>query len=354
MRKIIVVAIVVALVAALLWWSASDRDGSAGGARFTPPEIAVLVQPASLRRYADAFEALGTVRAAESVEITARVSNIVTEIHFSEGDVVKQGAPLVSLEASEARAAYAEAQAQLVESSGQYKRSRELLRTNAVSESQVEQLEAQMRANEAALAAANARVQDHLIRAPFAGRVGLRRVSVGTLVTPGTVITTLDDLSSVLLDFEVPETHLAGVAAGQTLTARSAAYPEREFEGVVETIDSRVDPTTRAITVRARLPNEAGLLRPGMFMTVQVLRELTQLLLVPEQAVVPRQERRYVFVVEDGVARRVQVETGRRTPGFVEIERGIEPGDVIVIEGTQHVRAGGRVETRPWEEPAAP
>ena len=347
MRKIIVVAIVVALVAALLWWSASDRSGARDGAGFSPPEIAVLVQPASLEEQEFAI-VIPPVRAAESVEITARVSNVVTEIHFDEGDVVKRGTPLVSLEASEARADYAEAQAALVESSGQFKRSRELLRTNAVSESEVERLEAQMRANEAALAAADARVQDHLVRAPFAGRVGLRRVSVGTLVTPGTVITTLDDLSTVLLDFDVPETHLAGVAAGQTLTARSAAYPNREFHGVVETIDSRVDRTTRAITVRARLPNDDGLLRPGMFMTVEVLRELTELLLIPEQAIVPRQERRYVFVVDDGVARRVEVETGRRTPGFVEIESGIEPGDVIVVEGTQHVRDGVPVETRPW------
>ena len=350
MQKIIVATVLVALAATAWWWSSRDR-ADAEGAVPAQAAVTVLVQAAEPRRYADEMEALGTIRASESVAITARVSSIVTEIHFTEGERVEAGAPLVALENSEARADYAEAQAALVESRGQFTRSRELLRTNAVSESQVEQLEAQMRANEAALAAADARVQNHLVRASFAGRVGLRRVSVGTLVTPGTVITTLDDLGTVLLDFDVPETHLAGVAAGQTLTARSAAYPEREFAGEVETIDSRVDPVTRSVTVRARLPNDGGLLRPGMFMTVRVLREVAQVLMVPEQAIVPRQARRYVFVVDAGVARQVEVETGRRASGLVEITAGLAPGSLVVVEGTQHVRDGVAVETRPWQPP---
>src|SRR5690606_9872478 len=133
----------------------------------------------------------------------------------------------------------------------------------------------------------------------------------------------------VLLDFDVPETHMAGVAAGQTLTARSAAYPQREFNGVVETIDSRVDPTTRAVRVRARLPNDGGLLRPGMFMTVRVLRDTAPLVLVPEQAIVPRGAKQYLFVVRDGVARQVEVELGRRVPGYAEVVSGADDGDVV-------------------------
>lgn len=349
MRKIIAVA-ALAVVVAVVWWFVSQDDA-------TPPssqaramaEVTVLVHTLERRPFADETQALGTTRAAESVNVTARVSNVVTAIHFTEGELVDAGEVLIDLEASEARADYAARQAELVESRGQYTRSRELLRTNAVSASQVEQLEAQTRAAEAALAAAEARVADHRIRAPFAGRVGLRRVSIGALVTPGTVITTLDDLSTVLLDFDVPETHMAGVAAGQTLTARSAAYPEREFTGIVETIDSRVDPTTRAVRVRARLPNDDGLLRPGMFMTVRVLRDTSPLLLVPEQAIVPQRAKQYLFIVVDGVARQVEVELGRRVPGYAEIVSGAEDGDVVVVEGTQHVTDGAPVSTAPWE-----
>ena len=143
MQKIIVATVLVALAAAAWWWSSRDRADAGDG----PPEqaaVTVLVQAAEPRRYADELEALGTIRASESVEITARVSSIVTEIHFTEGERVEAGAPLVALENSEARADYAEAQAALVEVRGQFTRSRELLRTNAVSESQVEQLEAQV------------------------------------------------------------------------------------------------------------------------------------------------------------------------------------------------------------------
>lgn len=348
MRRLIVV-IALALIVALTWWwtSRDDEPVAADRGRAVP---VVLVQPLARREFADETQALGTTRAAESVDITARVTNVITEIHFEEGKFVQEGAVLADLESSEARADYAAAQAALVESRGQYTRSRELLRTSAVSESQVEQLEAQMRANEAALAAAEARVADHRIRAPFAGRVGLRRVSVGALVSPGTVITTLDDLSTILLDFDVPETHMAGVEARQTLTARSAAYPDIAFEGVVETIDSRVDPQTRAVRVRARLPNELGLLKPGMFMTVRVLRASTPLLLVPEQALVPRQTRQFLYIVEDGVVREAEVAVGRRVPGYAEIVAGANEGDAVIIEGTQHVRDGAAVTARPWQE----
>ncbi|MEX0900791.1 MAG: efflux RND transporter periplasmic adaptor subunit [Gammaproteobacteria bacterium] len=350
MRRLIVV-IALALIVALTWWwtGRDDEPVTAGPSQGAAP--VVLVQPLTRREFADETQALGTTRAAESVDITARVTNVITEIHFGEGQFVQAGAVLADLESSEARADYAAAQAALVESRGQYTRSRELFRTSAVSESQVEQLQAQMRANEAALAAAEARVADHRIRAPFAGRVGLRRVSLGALVSPGTVITTLDDLSTILLDFDVPETHMAAIEARQTLTARSAAYPDVAFEGVVETVDSRVDPQTRAVRVRARLPNELGLLRPGMFMTVRVLRASTPLLLVPEQALVPRQDRQYLFVVEDGVVREVEVEVGRRVPGYAEIVAGADEGDAVIIEGTQHVRDGAAVQARPWQEP---
>lgn len=346
-----VTAVVIAALAIGAWWY-SARDAGVMPQEESARQVAVLVWPVTRTLFADEVEALGTTRAAESVEITARVTNVITAIHFTEGEHVERGDPLVELESSEARADHAAAEAELIESRGQYERSRELLRTNAVSTSNVEQLRAVMRADEAALAAAESRLRDHMVRAPFSGEVGLRRVSTGTLVSPGTVITTLDNLDTVLLDFEVPETHLSGIAAGQTLTARGAAYPDVEFTGVVETVDTRVDPVSRAVTVRARLPNTERLLRPGMFMTVRVLRESTPLLLVPEQALVPRQARQYVYVVREGVAREVLVQVGRRAPGRVEITEGIEEGDVVVVEGSQHLRDGSPVDPRPWSPEA--
>lgn len=349
MRQAVIAAVILALAVGA-WWVIS-RDSIDGTAREQAPRATpVLVQRAQRQMYSDEIEALGTTRAAESVDLTARVSNVITAIRFQEGQRVERGAVLVELESSEARANLAAAEATLVESRSQFERSSELLRTNAVSPSHVEQLQAKMRADEAALAAARARVQDHQIRAPFAGRVGLRRVSVGTLVTPGTVITTLDDVSTVLLDFMVPETYLSALRPGQTLTARSAAFPDRVVEGVVTTIDSRVDPVTRSVEVRARIANADDLLRPGMFMTVRVLREQAPLLLVPEQALVPAQRRQYLYVVVDGVVEEREVRTGRRAPGRVEIVEGLDEGETFVVEGTQRVREGTRVQPRPWSE----
>jgi len=310
--------------------------------------IPVFVLRVSEREFSDELEALGTTRAAESINIASRVSNVITVIRFDEGQKVQRGDVLVELENSEAQANFAAAQSSLVESRSQYQRSRELLRTQSISVSQVEQLEAKVLADEAALAAAQARLQDHFVRAPFAGTVGLRRVSMGALLNPGTVITTLDDTSTILLDFTLPETFLSAVREGQTLNAASAAYQGREFSGVVATIDSRIDPITRALTVRAHLPNEEGLLRPGMFMTVRVHREQAALLLVPEQALVPIQSRQYLYVVKEGRVTQREVETGRRTPGQVEIVSGLAEGETIIVEGTQRVREGSRVDPRAW------
>lgn len=333
------------------WWWASSNGESIQDSRGLARAVPVLVTEAAPRPFDDEIEALGSTRAAESVNVTSRVSNVITAIRFREGQSVTAGEVLVELENSEARASLAAAESALVESRSQHRRARELLRTQAVSQSQVEELEARMLANEAAVAAARARMQDHLITAPFGGVVGLRRVSMGTLVTPGTVITTLDDVSTVLLDFEVPETYLSAVAVGQTLRARTAAYPGQPFEGVIETVDSRVDPVTRAVTVRARLPNDENLLLPGMFMTVRVLRETAELMLVPEQALVPIQNRQYLYLVVDGRVEARTVEIGRRVPGMVEIVSGIEAGDIVIVEGTQRVREGAAVAPRPWVSP---
>lgn len=342
---------VLAAVAACSWWLTRDDDEPGAAAESEDRAPAVLVTEITRQRYADEIEALGTTRAAESVDITARVSKVITGIQFTEGEWVERGELLVELENSEALADHAAAQSALVESRSQYDRSRELLGSGGVSESRVEELEAVMLADEAAVRAAEARLQDHRLRAPFSGVTGLRRVSVGALVSPGAIITTLDDVSTVLLDFDVPESHMSGLEVGQTLDARSVAYPDDRFAGTVATIDSRVDPVTRAVTVRARLPNPDGLLKPGMFMTVRVLREASEILLVPEQALVPMQSRQYLYVVEDGVAGLRQVTIGRRIPGSVEVVGGLEAGEVVVIEGTQRLRDGMAVDPRPWQEP---
>jgi membrane fusion protein (multidrug efflux system) len=292
---------------------------------------------------AQQLEALGTARANESVDVTAKVSNLVTAVRFRDGERVNRGAVLVQLDSAAARAELAVAQAALTESENQSARSRELLATQLVSRSQFEQIEAGLKANQARVAAARSRLDDTVIRAPFSGRVGLRRVSVGSLVNPGAVITTLDDTSQIKLDFAVPENFLASLRAGLRVTARSPAYPDRSFEGEVASVDSRVDESTRSVTVRAMLPNDAGLLKPGMFLNVRLAKEERDAITVPEEALVPDADKQFVFVVAAGKAEKREVRIGRRAPGSVEIAAGLASGERVVVEGTQNVRDGAPV-----------
>jgi membrane fusion protein (multidrug efflux system) len=308
--------------------------------------VDVITAEAVIKQLGVEIEAVGTARANESVEVTSKVSNTVAAIRFKEGDRVRKGAVLVELDNAEERAALAEAEAALAESRNNFKRSQDLYTQQALSVSQLDQIEATLKANQARVDLARARVDDTIIRASFDGVTGFRRVSVGSLVSPGAVITTLDDTSLIKLDFTVPETNLYLLGRGLPVVATTAGLPGREFKGEVTHIDSRVDPVSRSIAVRAELPNPKGELRPGMFMTVKLAGAIAPALVVPEGAIVPEQGRTYVFVVADGEATRREVKLGKRRPGEVEIIEGLEEHERVVVEGTQNLRNGGPVRER--------
>lgn len=286
------------------------------------------------------IEAVGTAIANEAVEITSKISNTVTSIRFDEGQRVRRGAVLVQLDSAQASAELAEAQASLAESRNQYTRGQDLSVQQALSAAQLDQLEAALKMSEARVAAAQARLNDTVIRAPFDGRTGFRRASVGSLVSPGAVITTLDDTSVIKLEFTVPQAFLYALSEGLPVEATTSGLPGRTFRGRVATIGSRVDPVTRSIGVRAELPNPDGILKPGMFMNVKLSGPEAAALLVPEAALVPEQGRTYVFVVADGVASRREVTPGRRHPGEVEITTGLTERERVIVAGSQKVRDG--------------
>lgn len=299
------------------------------------------------------IEAVGTAHANESVDITSKASNKVMAIRFEEGEFVKRGQVLVELDSAEERAALAEAEATLADSESQFRRSRDLYAQQALSLAQLDQIEATLKANRARVEAAKARLADTAIYAGFDGRTGFRRVSIGSLVNPGAVITTLDDTSIMKLDFTVPETYLFLLQKGLAIQARTPGLPDRTFEGKITNIDSRIDPVTRSIAVRAEIPNRDGVLRPGMFMTVNLQGNVVPTLLVAEAAVVPEQGSTFVFVVQDGVVERRAVKLGRRRPGEVEVTVGLKEGERVVVEGTQNIRDGSQVREQSRDKPAA-
>lgn len=355
-NSIVAVALAVVLTAGGAWYYFDAADSGAdqrpannrpGGMR----EVPVVTAHPKLKDFALEVEALGTVRAKESVDITSKVADRVAAIHFEEGKQVRKGDVLVELDNEEARADLAAAEAAERDSRSQFKRSQELFQTQALSEAQLEQLEATMLANQARVAAARSRLNDRVIRAPFNGRVGLRNVSLGGLVNPGGVITTLDDLSIVKLDFAVPELFLSSLKPGLAIEAQSSAYPNTTFEGRVDSVDTRVDPTTRAVVVRALVDNKDSRLRPGMFMTLRLVRSAGQALMLPESAIVPEDSKHFVFVVADSRAHKREVTIGRRRPGEVEILKGVTDDDMVVIDGTLNLHEGTTVAAR--AEPAA-
>lgn len=325
--------------------------------RAPPPAATVTTAVVAEKAWSDAIEALGTARARESVMVTAKVTETVVRVNFEDGDLVDEGQVLVDLSGGAEIAGLDEAAAAYREAQQQYARLQELSAQKLIPQSQLDAQRGTMDAARARLNVVRARLADRVISAPFAGVLGFRQVSPGTLVTPGTTIASLDDISVIKLDFTVPETHLAALAPGQAISARSKAWPDREFTGVVTGVDSRVDPVTRAVTVRAEIPNPERALRPGMLLSLEVFRPERPALAIPEIAVVQVAQDAHVFVVQpdDTVQQRVVV-LGARRAGEVEVVSGLAAGERIVVDGTVKLRDGARVTDvpPPATEPAAP
>ncbi len=333
------------LAAALVVLAGCDAgEERGGGGRFGGGPVTVITEVVEPRPLVDEVDAIGTVLADESVEITSRVTSLVTRIAFREGQLVEEGDLLVELENQEIRAELAVAEASLSESRSQYERARQLADTQAISASSLEELLAAMQVAKAQVQAVRARLENTLVRAPFSGKVGLRHVSPGGLVNPGTVITTLDDVDPIKLEFSVPEAFLGVLREDLVVVARSPALQGREFAGRIDSIDTRLDPVSRSILVRAILQNEEDLLKPGMFLTVGLQMRRSDVLMAPEEAVVPERGQHFIYVItaEDRAARR-QVELGQRVPGAVEIVSGLTAGERVITEGTQKVREGAEV-----------
>lgn len=329
----------------------------AWGAAAAPPPPSVIVAEARLDRFVDRVEALGTLRANESVSLTASVTETVTAIHFDDGDRVEAGKILVEMTSAEERALLEEARATVEEAVRQYDRVKSLEAQGTAARSLLDERLRQWETARARLAAIESRLEDRLIRVPFAGVVGLRNLSLGALVEPGDLITTLDDDSVMKLEFPVPSTYLGTLDPGLPVIATARAYGDREFTGEVKAVNSRVDPVTRSVLVRAVLPNPDRTLKPGMLMRVELLKNPRQALVIPEEALVPLGDDQFVMVVDEGDGNKVvrrKVRIGSRRPGDVEIREGIEPGEKVITHGTLKARPGQPVAIQAVDDGSRP
>jgi len=316
-----------------------------------PPPMPVKAEPVTRATLNVEVTAVGTLRADETVMIRPEIAGRVTTIHFKEGQAVNAGDSLVTLDQDEYKAQLAGSAAQVGLEESSYQRLQDLQRKNLTSQQNLDETKARLDAARARQALDQVRLDRTVIRAPFAGTVGLRLVSPGAYVKPGDDIANLESLGAMKLDFRVPETYLARLAVDQRLAARVDAYPEQSFEGTIYAIEPALDEETRTVLLRARLPNPDNHLRPGLFARVSLILERREdTLVVPEQAIVPVGQTTFVYRVADGKAVMTPVKLGLRRPGLVEILEGLSAGDLVVTDGQLKIRDGAAVQVLPPTE----
>ena len=324
---------------ALLGGCGQQASGN-GNKREAPLVTAAAVTSA---RFVDRIDAVGTAVANEQVTLAAPVTERIVRLNFDDGQFISKGQVVAVMATATENAQLAEAGARAREAEQQLRRLNELKARGFATNSAVDSQVALAGQANAQAAQARASIGDRVIRAPFSGWVSLRNISAGAVVTAGTEIAQISDISQIKLDFAVPETLLSQISAGQTIVAIAAAYPGTPFRGTIATIDPVLNPQTRAVTIRAILPNADRRLKPGMLLTVTIESAPRTSLAVPELAVVGEGDQSFVFVIEGDVAKRVPVRTGQRQNGLVEIVSGLSPGQRVVTEGVVKLTPGQKV-----------
>lgn len=315
--------------------SGGDEKGKAR------PAPVVRVEPVSTMRFVESIDAVGTASANEQVTLAAPVTERVLRLGFDDGDFVRKGQMIAILNQGQEAAQLSEAQARQREAQQQLARIDALKRRGFATQANLDTQVAAASAARAQAAEARASIGERVITAPFSGYASLRTISPGAVVSSGTEIATISDISTIKLDFPVPETLLSTIKPGLTIAAVAAAYPDQPFRGQIATVDPVIDPNTRSVKVRAHLPNPDGKLKPGMLLTVSIETAPRLGLSVPELAVVGEGDQRFVYVVgRDGKAKRTPVKTGLRSAGRIEILEGLKGGQPVVTEGVVKLADG--------------
>ena len=333
----VVVGVLVAALVAFLVWKRLAKDDTAPP---RPAQVTIATAVARSVPLTRTVEGVADVLAAEAVTITAENGARIAEIGFTEGAEVARGAVLVRLDAAQERADLATREAEAAEGRGRLARLQRLVAEGAVARGEVADLARTVQAADARIASQRTLVDDTVIRAPFAGTVGLRQVSVGAFVQPGTELVTLDRLDRVKLRFNLPEAAIGRVRVGSAVTVRSPAFPDRVFTGRIAAFAGRLDPGLRTLTAEAQLPNPGRLLRPGMLGNVTVDSATVNAVVIPPVALQVRGPTHFVYRIVEGCAVRAEVEIGERKPGGVEVLKGLQAGAVIATEGFDNLSSG--------------
>ena len=348
--KSLITLIGIVAVAILITFRLGSHSPSESSTTTVPDKpILVDVAPVTVGSITESIQAVGTLQSIASITVRPEIAGLIRRIHFQDGQVVERAAPLVELDQEELQSQATQAAAEEKMAVVTYERLKRITDEQSAIVPAQQMDEARMAWH---AAAANsrlyaARLKKTVIRAPFSGTLGLRRVSVGDYLQPGQDIVNLEDLRTLHVDFKVAEVWLSRLHVDQTLIATTDAFSDRTFEGRVTAIDPRVDAVNRTLAVRAVIPNPAGILRPGLFVTVRLtLGEDARALLIPEEAGFLRQEKTMVFLVKGQQARLKEVTLGMRERGMVHVRAGLKQGDVVVRTGPHKLHDGDLVSSK--------
>ncbi len=334
------------VLAAGLYIFSSYVDRNAQSARTGGQARSVLVEVDTVKMgtVRDRVEAVGTTRAVKSVNVVPLVAGRVEEINFIPGEQVKEKLALVRLNDAEARAQEQETRAELNRAEFDNERAQTLLKSGgSVSRATAEEKEATYLIAKARHEAAVATLDERTVHAPFSGKVGFRNVDIGEYVSVGTVLTTLDDLRTIEIEFSVPEIYYGSIKDGMPVIVRTLAFGRKRFKGTVSQIDSRIDSVSRAFRIKAVVPNETEEIPAGLFMNVRVTLAEREAIKIPQEALVFQGQETLVYVDENNVALQRRVTLGSRQRQSVEITDGLKVGDRIVVKGIQNLRDGARI-----------
>ncbi|QRM54363.1 efflux RND transporter periplasmic adaptor subunit [Sinorhizobium sp. BG8] len=350
----VVLAVVLAAAAggAAVHWRWVDLDAIAPAAPATAAQPAKKAAPAVSVEVARAeevsstndIEAIGTLQSDESVQLAPEVAGRIAAIRFNEGQAVKAGEVLVSLDNALAKASEEEIRVRLDLAVANYERAQRMAQNGTGTTRDLDTALAERNTATTLLNSQLVQLSKHDILAPFDGVVGLRNVSTGSYVPIGTTLVNLEKIDVLKVDFKVPEANLQQVRIGQSVEVTVDAFPGKRFTGTIYAIDPMVDVNGRAMSVRARLPNSDLALRPGLFARVMVKGlEERKAVAVPESAVVARGQDRFVWTVVDGKAQEAKITIGARRAGVAEVE-GLPAGSTVVTAGHTRLRNGAAVD----------
>lgn len=357
-RRWAVLAIVIAgLIAASLAGIKMNSQSQAPAPKAAGGPVVIEAEPVRVAELLDAVTAVGTLRSAESVVLKSEIPGRISRIMFADGSQVAKGDALIVFDASVQQALVNQARAERDLAAAKLKRTEELFQKKFLSAAALDDAKATEEIAAAKLALAQANLDKMTIRAPFAGQIGIRQVSVGDYLKEGVELVNLEDLSSMKADFRVPEQISGRLAVGQTVQLQSDAFAGANFPAKVVAIDPAVDASGRSLLLRAELRDVSRRLKPGMFVRVRlVLESRPNAIVIPEEALVTAQNRLTVFKVVEGKAVATPVVTGLRSQldqrAVVEVIKGLAPDDVVVTAGQIKIR-GNNIPVKIAEPPAA-